>query len=81
MKIRAAAQGFIALVTMGLGLFIGAWLSGRVVEHYTLAGGGHDWRAIWLVPAIGAGAVFILFALLFRPRPADAASARTVQPT
>ena len=80
-KIRAAAQGFIAFVTMGLGLFIGAWLSGRVVDHYTLAGGGHDWRAIWLVPAIGAGAVFILFALLFRPRAANAASARTTQPT
>ena len=80
-KIRAAAQGFIAFVTMGLGLFIGAWLSGRVVEHYTLAGGGHDWQAIWLIPAAGAGAVFILFALLFRPRPADAESTRTSQPT
>ncbi len=67
-KIRAAAQGFIAFATMGVGLFIGAWLSGLVVEHYTLAGGGHDWQAIWLVPAVGATGVLILFAVLFRPR-------------
>ena len=66
-KIRAAAQGFIAFATMGVGLFIGAWLSGLVVEHYTLAGGGHDWQAIWLVPAVGAAGVLILFAVLFRP--------------
>jgi len=67
-KIRASAQGFIAFATMGVGLFIGAWLSGLVVEHYTLAGGGHDWQAIWLVPAVGATGVLILFAVLFRPR-------------
>jgi hypothetical protein len=51
-----------------VGLFIGAWLSGLVVEHYTLSGGGHDWQAIWLVPAVGATGVLILFAVLFRPR-------------
>ena len=67
-KIRAAAQGFIAFATMGVGLFIGAWLSGLVVEHYSLAGGGHDWQAIWLIPAVGAAGVLILFAVLFRPR-------------
>jgi nucleoside transporter len=70
-KIRAAAQGFIAFVTQGAGLFIGAWLSGWVVERNTLAGGGHDWQTIWLIPAAGAAAVLILFALLFRPRAAS----------
>jgi nucleoside transporter len=71
LKIRAAAQGFIAFVTQGLGLFIGAWLSGRVVEAFTLADGvGHAWRSIWLIPAGAAVLVLILFAVLFRPRPA-----------
>ncbi|MGZ8490720.1 MAG: nucleoside permease [Gemmatirosa sp.] len=72
LKIRAAAQGFIALVTLGVGQAIGSWLSGVVVDANTTAAAtgavGHDWRAIWLVPAAGALVVLVLFALLFRPR-------------
>jgi nucleoside transporter len=66
-RIRAAAQGFLNLVTNGVGYFIGAFVSGRVVDNYLTAGGGHDWRAIWIVPAVGAAAVLVIFALLFRP--------------
>jgi nucleoside transporter len=69
-KIRAAAQGLIAFVTLGVGMFIGAYVSGLVVETYTVAGtGAHDWPKIWFVPAAGAGAVLVLFALAFRPAP------------
>ncbi len=69
-RIRAAAQGFIAFVTLGAGLFIGAWLSGAVVEAYTVTGGAlpHDWRTIWLIPAAGAGGILLLFAAAFRPQ-------------
>ena len=69
-KIRAAAQGFIAFVTLGAGLFIGALISGAVVEAYTTTGGTlpHDWRTIWLVPAVGAAGVLLLFAAMFRPQ-------------
>jgi MFS family permease len=66
-RIRAAAQGFLALITQGVGMAIGTFLAGRVVDAYQTTGGGHDWRAIWLVPAIGALAVLITFAVLFRP--------------
>jgi MFS family permease len=68
--VRAAAQGFIAFVTLGLGLFVGSIVSGRVVNHYATPGAavGHDWHSIWLVPAAMAGAVMILFALLFHER-------------
>jgi nucleoside transporter len=66
--LRAAAQGFIAFVTLGAGMYIGALMSGRVVDMYALPGGGHDWQRIWLVPAAMAGAVLILFALLFQYR-------------
>ena len=64
---RAAAQGFITFVTYGVGMLIGSWLSGLVVDAYALPGGaGHDWQRIWLVPAAMAGVVLVLFALFFR---------------
>jgi nucleoside transporter len=76
-RIRAAAQGFIAFVTLGVGNFIGAWVSGRLVQAYSFADASgavaHNWRAIWLVPAVGALVVLLLFALLFRPAPAERA--------
>ncbi len=71
---RAAAQGFLALITQGLGYLIGAWASGRVVQHFVLADGGHDWRNIWQVPAIGAVVILLVFAFLFRPAAARAST-------
>jgi nucleoside transporter len=68
-RIRSAAQGFIALVTLGAGQLIGSLLSGAIVDRYALPGGGHDWRSIWVVPAAGAFAVLILFAVLFKQQP------------
>ena len=71
-RVKGAAQGLINFVTNGVGYFIGAWVSGRVVEAYRIASpvaGGpvHDWRSIWIVPALGALAVAIVFAIVFRP--------------
>ena len=67
-KIRAAAQGLYAFVTLGAGLFVGSLISGAVVEAYTTTGGVHDWQTIWLVPAVGAAVVLLLFAVMFRPQ-------------
>lgn len=67
-KIRAAAQGFIALVTLGLGNFVGSWLSGRIVDAHKLADGTHDWTAIWKLPAMGAVVIFFIFAVAFKPK-------------
>jgi len=67
-KIRAAAQGFINLVTNGIGYLVGAKVSGAVVSKYEAAGGAsHDWHTIWMYPAAMALAVLIVFALAFRP--------------
>jgi nucleoside transporter len=78
-KIRAAAQGFINLVTNGVGYFLGATVSGRVVSHHaTTAPGmaaGHDWFPIWRFAGILAAVIFVLFLFLFRPRTSAAAPA------
>lgn len=66
-RVRAAAQGLLNFVTNGVGYFIGAFVSGRVVDMYVLADGTHDWRSVWTVPAVMAAAIMILFALTFRP--------------
>jgi nucleoside transporter len=71
-KVRAAAQGFINFVTNGVGYLVGAWVSGAVVSKYATTGADgvatHDWTKIWQVPAIGAAVIFVIFALLFRPK-------------
>jgi nucleoside transporter len=66
-ELRAAAQGFIAFVTLGVGMFIGSVVSGRVVDAYRVTESLNDWRSIWLVPAFAAGFVLVLFALMFKP--------------
>ena len=71
--IRASAQGFIALTTYGVGMAIGSVVAGEVVERYTTAS-THDWGAIWIIPCVFAGAVALLFALVFRDSSADEAA-------
>jgi nucleoside transporter len=72
--LRAAAQGLLTFVTWGVGMFIGAWASGRVVDAFRVTD-GHAWDRIWLVPAAGAAAVLVLFALLFGSAEQQAPSA------
>ncbi len=73
---RSSAQGFITLATYGVGMLIGTFLSGAVVEHYTTAT-GPDWRHIWLFPAGVALVVLVAFLFLFRERPAAVAAPST----
>jgi nucleoside transporter len=69
LALRAAAQGLITFITYGVGMFVGSWLSGAVVEHYTtLTAAGvpvHAWRSIWLFAAGASVIVLVLFLLTF----------------
>ena len=116
-EIRGQAQGFLVLVTLGLGMFIGAQVAGNIFNGYQdpevkamLAEAAqlekqaeslneieakaalakaeglksrvaevpkleqHDWRMIWLIPAVGAGVVLIAFAFFFRDETASGSS-------
>jgi len=68
--LRAAAQGLITFITYGIGMFIGSWICGRVVDLYasTSATGNilHNWRSIWMVPAIASAIVLLFFWVGFR---------------
>ncbi len=66
-QIRAAAQGFIAFVTLGVGSFIGSNLSGWVVDRFTVEG-VVNWQSVWLVPAVMAVVVMVGFAILFNDK-------------
>ena len=70
-SLRASAQGLHAVFTLGAGMFVGSWLSGVVAQNYTNAQNVHDWKAIWLVPAIMSAALIPVFLALFREKPAD----------
>jgi len=67
-ELRAAAQGLITFLTYGAGMFVGSWISGAVVEHYATTVGAetmHDWRSIWLFPAMMSGVILLLFLATF----------------
>jgi len=70
-SLRASAQGLHAVFTLGAGMFVGSWLAGVVAQNYTNAAGVHDWKSIWLVPAIMSAALIPIFVALFREKSAD----------
>jgi nucleoside transporter len=76
---RASAQGFIALVTYGVGIGLGSILSGKVVDAFTV-GGVKDWKAIWWVPCVLAAVIALFFALTFKDRAVDKSDALEMQP-
>ena len=68
--VRGQAQGFLVLVTYGVGMFIGAQVAGNVYNR--LLGSAtaltlERWPSFWVLPAAFAAVVLLLFALLFRP--------------
>jgi len=72
-KIKNAAQGLFTFATYGLGMFIGTYVSGVVVNKYATVNEQtnvttHNWTNIWYVPAGIAAIVLIYFILFFREK-------------
>lgn len=65
-KVKSAAQGLITLATYGVGMLVGFWIAGKIVDKNLLAGGSHAWQDIWIFPAVFAVVVMLIFALLFK---------------
>jgi nucleoside transporter len=67
---RAAAQGLLTVVTLGLGQFLGAIISGRVVAHLasSTATTAHDWFRIWIIPSAMSAAALAFFTFFFHDR-------------
>ena len=63
--IRSSAQGFIAFVTLGAGMFAGGILNGWWNSRQTVDG-VLDWQSIWYFPAGLAAVVLIVFFLTFK---------------
>jgi len=68
--IRGQAQGFLVLVTYGVGMLIGAQVAGNVYNRFL--GGAASlslarWPSFWVLPAGFAAVVLVLFAAMFRP--------------
>ncbi|HEX5731724.1 MAG TPA: nucleoside permease [Blastocatellia bacterium] len=69
-EIRASAQGFIALITYGVGIGLGSLVSGKVVDAFT-KDGVKDWSSIWWIPCAFAAVIALFFALTFKDKTAD----------
>jgi len=67
--IRNQAQGFLVLVTQGLGMFIGAQVFGGLSNNLTSDAGVLNWQKFWLYPCIFAGVIMVVFILLFWDKP------------
>jgi len=69
--IRGQAQGFLVLVTYGVGMLIGAQVSGWVFNGIVTGNVENalsQWQVFWIIPALFAGIVMVIFGILFNDR-------------
>jgi len=67
-RFKSSAQGFITLATYGVGMLMGSYISGPIVDHWQTSPTSHNWQSIWLIPGGIAAAVLILFLVFFRDK-------------
>ena len=66
---RGRAQAFLAFMTLGVGTIIGANFANLVAAATTMPEGTLAWSTLWMVPAVLAGLVAALYAMMTRRSP------------
>ena len=73
--IQASGQALFAVLTYGLGMFIGAQVAGNVFNRF-LSGASalapDQWQEFWYIPAAFALAVMVFFAATFKDKTNEA---------
>lgn len=64
-ELKAQAQGFIFLVTFGLGLLVGNFISSEIIAHFKDST-GYDWNNIWGITTLMSILLLIFFILFFK---------------
>lgn len=66
-SIRSSAQGLFMMMTNGFGAMFGSLVSGWLIQaYYTDAAGNKMWSDIWLIFALYALVIMVLFAVVFK---------------
>lgn len=65
-QLRNQAQGFVMLLTAGVGGFLSVGVFNAVLKASEIPQGGHDWSLPFLTALVIAAVSFILFAVLYR---------------
>ncbi|MEY2692182.1 MAG: hypothetical protein RIT03_572 [Bacteroidota bacterium] len=66
-QVRSSAQGLITLATYGLGMYIGFYVAGMIVDQHAVDA-GHDWHSIWIFPCLFAAGISLFFFLFFKEK-------------
>jgi nucleoside transporter len=67
-QVRSSAQGLITLATYGVGMYIGFFVAGLIVDQNILTDVTHNWNKIWIFPCLFALGISILFFLFFKDK-------------
>ena len=65
--LRGQAQGFLVLMTQGIGLLVGAQATAALADGFK-SGDAIDWQSFWMYPAVMAAVILVVFVVLFRDR-------------
>lgn len=67
-ELRSSAQGFINFLTHGIGVLLGSFLAGYVVDLYTISESEHLWDKIFIVPGLIGIGITTIFMFFFHPK-------------